>query len=129
MALYFQECNERPPPSVDPFQAAMLTIDNPTPTSDDSPRDEPVDKYLQEHQSLKAVLKLDDDIRSAWLHAICMKIKNLVDHDTLFSANNLARMNSLSLSNLFETPHKQHLALLTNSKLALLPVATWKNAA
>ena len=45
--------------------------------------DEPVDKYLPEPQSLKAVLKLDDDIRSAWLHAaIQAEIKNLIDHDT-----------------------------------------------
>jgi Reverse transcriptase (RNA-dependent DNA polymerase) len=61
----------------------MLTIDNSTATtSDDFPRDDPVDKYLPEPQSLKAVLKLDDDVRSAWLHAIRMEIKNLVDHDT-----------------------------------------------
>ena len=60
----------------------MLTIDDPSPTSDNSPRDEPVDKYLPEPQSLKAVLKLDDDIRSALLHAFRMEIKNLVDHHT-----------------------------------------------
>ena len=81
MALHFQEC-DKCPPSIDPIHSAMMTIDKQATTSDDFPCDEPVDKYLPEPQSLKAVLKLDDDVRSAWLHAICIKIKNLVDHDT-----------------------------------------------
>ena len=82
MALYFQECNECTP-SIDPIQAAMLTIDSSTTENpDDTTHDDPVDKYLPEPQSLKAVLKLDDDVRSAWLHAIRMEIKNLIDHDT-----------------------------------------------
>jgi hypothetical protein len=79
MTIYFQECNEDPP-SIDPIHTAMLTIDNAT-ISQEEPA-EPVDKYLPEPQSLKAVLKLDDDIRSAWLHAIRMEIKNLIDHGT-----------------------------------------------
>jgi hypothetical protein len=40
-----------------------------------------VDKYLPEPQSFKAVLKLDDDVHNAWLHAIRMEIKNLIDHN------------------------------------------------
>ena len=78
MALYFQECNECPP-SIDPIQTAMLTVDH---TTESSTSNEPVDKYLPEPQSLKAVLKLDDDVRNAWLHAIRMEIKNLIDHNT-----------------------------------------------
>jgi hypothetical protein len=78
MTLYFQECAESPP-SVDPIHTAMLTINATTSSSDDKP----VDKYLPEPQSSKAVLKLDDDVRrNAWLHAFKMEIKNLIDHNT-----------------------------------------------
>ncbi len=78
MTLYFQECAESPP-SVDSVHTAMLTIDATASSSDD----DPVDKYLPEPQSFKAVLKLDDDVRNAWLHhAIKMEIKNLIDHNT-----------------------------------------------
>jgi hypothetical protein len=58
----------------------MLALDASAETSTES--DDPVDKYLPEPQSFQAVLKLDDDIRSAWLHAIKMEIKNLIDHGT-----------------------------------------------
>ena len=81
MTLYFQECAE-PLPSFDPIQTAMLAIDASVTASTSATEDEPVDKYLPEPQSLKAVLKLDDDVRSAWLHAIRMEVKNLIDHDT-----------------------------------------------
>ncbi|KAI2494629.1 Reverse transcriptase (RNA-dependent DNA polymerase) [Fragilaria crotonensis] len=77
MTLYFQECAESLP-SVDPIHTAMLAVD----ASTTSPTNDPVDKHLPEPQSFKAVLKLDDDVRNAWLHAICMEIKNLIDHDT-----------------------------------------------
>ena len=80
MTLYFQECAESLP-TIDPIQTAMLTLDA-SATTVSSPRDDSVDKYLPEPQSFKAVLKLDDDIRSAWLHAIKMEIKNLIDHKT-----------------------------------------------
>ena len=73
MTLYFQECAEFP--SVDPIHTAMLTID----ATASSSNDEPVDKYLPEPQSFKAVLKLDDDVRNAWLHAIKMEIKNVIN--------------------------------------------------
>ncbi|KAI2504954.1 hypothetical protein MHU86_9483 [Fragilaria crotonensis] len=78
MTLYFQECAESPP-SIDPIHTAMLTLDASADTSTEN--DDPVDKYLPEPQSFQAVLKLDDDIRSAWLHAIKMEIKNLIDHE------------------------------------------------
>jgi len=117
MTLYFQECAESPP-SVDPIHTAMLTID----ATASSSNDEPVDKYLPEPQSFKAVLKLDDDVRNAWLHAIKMEIKNLIDHDTFI---------------LGETPRKDELIIpvklvlkakqTASGKLALLPEATWKN--
>ncbi|KAI2500646.1 hypothetical protein MHU86_13796 [Fragilaria crotonensis] len=58
----------------------MLALDASAETSTEN--DDPVDKYLPEPQSFQAVLKLDDDIRSAWLHAIKMEIKNLIDHGT-----------------------------------------------
>ncbi len=80
MTLYFQACAESPP-TIDPIQTAMLTLDA-SATTGSSPSDDSVDKYLPEPQSFKAVLKLDDDIRSAWLHAIKMEIKNLIDHKT-----------------------------------------------
>jgi hypothetical protein len=59
----------------------MLTLDASVPT-DSSPSYDPVDKNLPEPRSFKAVLKLDNDIYSAWLHAIKMEIKNLIDHKT-----------------------------------------------
>ena len=94
MTIYFQECDECPP-SIDPIQSAMLTIDksNADPNNN-TPNDDPVDKYLPEPQSLKAVLKLDDDVRSAWLHAIKMEVKNLIDHDT-FTLGETPRKNEL----------------------------------
>jgi hypothetical protein len=75
MTLYLQECAESPP-SVHPIHTAMLTID----ATASSSNDEPVDKYLPEPQSFKAVLKLDNDVRNTWIHAIKMEIKNLIDH-------------------------------------------------
>jgi hypothetical protein len=77
MTLYFQEFAESPP-SVDPIHTAMLTIN----ATASSSNDKVVDKYLPEPQSFKAVLKLDDDVCNAWLHAIKMEIKNLIDHNT-----------------------------------------------
>ena len=81
ITLYFQECAE-PLPTFDPLQTAMLAIDTSATASDQTTDDEPVEKYLPEPQSFKAVLKLDDDVRAAWLHAIRMEVKNLIDHDT-----------------------------------------------
>ncbi|KAI2502001.1 Mitochondrial protein [Fragilaria crotonensis] len=81
MTLYFQECAESPP-SIDPIHTAMLALDASADSSTEN--DDPVDKYLPEPQSFQAVLKLDDDIRSAWLHAIKMEIKNLIDHGADF---------------------------------------------
>jgi hypothetical protein len=72
MTLCFQECVESPP-SVDPIHTAMIAINATTLSSNDKP----VDKYLPEPQSFKAVQKLDDDVCNAWLHAIKMVIKNL----------------------------------------------------
>jgi hypothetical protein len=77
MTLYFQECAESPP-SVDPIHTAILTIDATALSSNDKP----VDKYIPEKKSFKAVLKLDDDIWNAWLHAIKMEIENLINHNT-----------------------------------------------
>jgi hypothetical protein len=91
MTLYFQECAESPP-SVDPIHNAMLTID----ATASSSNDKPVDKYLPEPQSFKAVLQLDDDVRNTWLHAIKMEIKNLIDHNTFI---------------LGKTPHKDELII------------------
>jgi hypothetical protein len=91
MTLYIQECAE-PPPTIDPIQTAMLTLDA-SATTDSFSSDDSVDKYLQEPQSFNAVLKLDDDIRSAWLHAIKMEIKNLIDHKTFSSVKNPEEMN------------------------------------
>ena len=70
------------PPTFDPILTAMLTLDASATTTASPPNNEPVDKYLPEPQSFKAVLKLDDDICSAWLHAIKVEIKNLIDHNT-----------------------------------------------
>jgi len=43
---------------------------------------ESIAKYLPEPSSLKAVLLLDPDVRTTWLHAIHMEIRNLIEHDT-----------------------------------------------
>ena len=77
MTIYFQEC-VKSPPSVDPIHTAMQAIN----ATASSSTDETVDKYLPETQSFRADLKLDDDVRNAWLHAIRMEIKNLIDHNT-----------------------------------------------
>ena len=77
MTLYFQEC-AKSPPSVDNIHTAMLAID----ATASSSTGETVDKYLPEPQSFRAVLKLDDNVRNAWLHTIHMEIKNLIDHNT-----------------------------------------------
>ncbi|KAI2493944.1 hypothetical protein MHU86_20586 [Fragilaria crotonensis] len=126
MTIYFQECNEDLP-TIDPIHSAMMTIDNSPSNNSQANPQEPVDKYLPEPQSLKAVLKLDDNVRNAWLHAIKMEIKNLIDHDTFI---------------LGQTPHKDELIIpvklvlkakqtasgkLDKLKLALSPVATWRN--
>jgi hypothetical protein len=89
MNLYFQECAESPP-SVDPIHNAVLTINSTTLSSND----ELVDKYLPEPQSFKAVLKLDDDVRNALIHAIKMGIKNLINHTT-FTLGKAPRKNEL----------------------------------
>jgi hypothetical protein len=67
MTIYFQECNEDLP-TIDPIHSAMMTIDNSPSNNSQANPQEPVDKYLPEPQSLKAVLKLDDHVRNAWLH-------------------------------------------------------------
>ena len=41
-----------------------------------------INKYLPEPQSLKSVLRLDEAIRRAWLHAIHLEINNLIDNKT-----------------------------------------------
>jgi hypothetical protein len=81
MTIYFQECSE-PPPSVDPIHTVMLTIDTTASSSTHSSIDDSEDKYLPELQSFKAVLKLNDDIKFTWLHAINMEFKTLNDHNT-----------------------------------------------
>ncbi|KAI2497623.1 hypothetical protein MHU86_16872 [Fragilaria crotonensis] len=121
MTLYFQECAESLP-SVDPIHTAMLAVD----ASTTSPTDDPVDKYLPEPQSFKAVLKLDDDVRNAWLHAIRMEIKNLIDHDT-FILGEQPRKDELIIPVKLVLKAKQTATgKLENLKLALSPVATWK---
>jgi hypothetical protein len=57
----------------------MMAVDNTSPNPHTNPMNF-VEKYLPEPQSLQAVLKLDDNVCTAWLHAIRMKIKNLIDH-------------------------------------------------
>lgn len=72
----FQICNE-PSPSLDPCSYALAALDEAVATPNLS-----LDKYLPEPQSFKAVLRLDDDIRHAWLHAIYLELKNLIDNKT-----------------------------------------------
>lgn len=79
-----RECDEISP-SLDPLQTAMLAaiIDNVSqPDQDD---EEPIDKYLPEPQSFKAVLHLDQDLRNAWLfHSVFEELKNLIDTGSTF---------------------------------------------
>ncbi len=106
MTIYFQECNEDLP-TMDPIHSAMMTVDN-------NPHTKPMDsveKYLPEPHSLKAVLKLDDNVRTAWLHAIRMEIKNLIDHRTFI---------------LGETPHKNELIIPIKLVLKAKQTATGK---
>jgi hypothetical protein len=79
MTIYFQECNEDLP-TMDPIHSAMMTVDNTSSNPHANPMDS-VEKYLPEPQSLKAVLKLDDNDCTAWLLQ-CMEIKNLINHRT-----------------------------------------------
>jgi hypothetical protein len=86
-----------------------------------------VEKYLPEPQSLKAVLKLDDDVCTAWLHTIYMEIKNLIKRCN-FMAKLHTRMNSsFLLLNL--KPNKLPPANSRNGKLAMSLVATSRNVA
>jgi hypothetical protein len=80
---------------MDPIHSAMMTVENTSPNPHTNPMDS-VEKYLPEPPSLKAVLKLDDDVCTAWLHAIRMEIKNLIDHGTFI---------------LGKTPHKNELII------------------
>ncbi|KAI2490956.1 hypothetical protein MHU86_23615 [Fragilaria crotonensis] len=111
MTIYFQECNEDLP-SIDPIHSAMMTIDNSPSNNSQANPIESVDKYLPEPQSLKAVLKLDDNVRNAWLHAIKMEIKNLIDHDTFII--------------LGQTPHKDELIIPVKLVLKAKQTATGK---
>jgi hypothetical protein len=95
---------------MDPIHSAMMTVENTSPTPHTNPTDS-VEKYLPEPQSLKAVLKLDDDVRTAWLHAIRMEIKNLIDHRTFI---------------LGETPHKNELIIPVKLVLKAKQTATGK---
>jgi hypothetical protein len=95
---------------MDPIHSAMMTVKQTSPTPHTYPMDS-VEKYLPEPQSLKAVLKLDDDVRTAWLHAICMEIKNLIDHRTFV---------------LGETLHKNELIIPVKLVLKAKQTATGK---
>ena len=77
----FHECHEVSPLD-DHVLTAMEVIQQLTKQTTDNPTQERIDKYLPEPQSLKSVLRLDDDIRDAWLHSIFLEIKNLIDNDT-----------------------------------------------
>jgi len=73
----YKECGDWIPTN-DPYHEAMQAVD----FSSEPNSTEPVDKYLPEPQTLKAVLRQPPEIRNAWLHAIYLEIKNLVDNDT-----------------------------------------------
>ncbi|KAI2494359.1 ABC transporter B family member [Fragilaria crotonensis] len=123
MTLYFQECAESLP-SIDPIHTAMLTLDASADTSTEN--DDPVDKYLPEPQSFQAVLKLDDDIRSAWLHAIKMEIKNLIDHGT-FILGQKPHVDELIIPVKLVLKAKQTASgKLDKLKARLVAPATWK---
>jgi hypothetical protein len=81
---------------MDPIHSAMMTVDSTSTNPHTNPMDS-VEKYLPEPQSFKAVLKLDVDVCTAWLHAIRMEIKNLINHRTF--------------SILGKTPHKNELII------------------
>ena len=109
ITIYFQECNEDLP-TMDPINSAMMTVGNTLPNPHTNPMDS-VEKYLPEPQSPKAVLKLDDNVRTAWLQAICMEIKNLINHRTFI---------------LGKTPHKNELIIPVKLVLKAKPTATGK---
>ena len=74
----YEECDEDWSPILDPFQHAFTAIDG-------NNRDEfnkPIEQYLPEPQTFKAVLMCDPDVRDAWLHAIYQELKNLIDNGT-----------------------------------------------
>ena len=85
----YDECGDWSPSS-DPLQSAFSVIDTMVSSTTKSadqhatikPELEPVDKYLPEPQTLQAVLRLDPDIKKAWLHSIYVEIKNLIDNNT-----------------------------------------------
>jgi hypothetical protein len=122
MTLYFQECAESPA-SVHSIHTSMLAINATVLISNDKP----VDKYLPEPQSFKAVLKLDDDIRNAWLHPIKMEIKNLIDHNNFILGKTPRKDEFIIPVKFVLKANKLHLESLRNSKLAVLHKATWKN--
>jgi hypothetical protein len=95
---------------MDPINSAMMTVDNTSPYPHTNPMDS-VEKYLPEPQSLVAVLKLDDNVCTAWLHAFRMEIKNLINHCTFI---------------LGKTPHKNKLLIPVELVLKAKQTATGK---
>jgi hypothetical protein len=77
--LDFRLCSEEIP-SDDQVFLALSAIDNTV--SRRHQEKISINKYLPEPQSLKAVLRLDEAIRRAWLHAILLELKNLIDNKT-----------------------------------------------
>jgi hypothetical protein len=59
---------------MDPIHSAMMTTVDSTSTNLHTNPMDSVEKYLPEPQSLKAVLNLDDNVCTTWLHAICMEM-------------------------------------------------------
>jgi hypothetical protein len=78
LALDFHACNEHAP-EIDPCLTALAALDA---AFSEHNAPEEISKYLPEPQSFQAVLRLDESIRRAWLHAIRLKIKNLIDNKT-----------------------------------------------
>ena len=76
----FYKCDEISPLD-DPILSAMSAMTQNPQDADTTPK-EHINKYLPEPQSLKAVLRLDKDVRDAWLHTIFLELKNLIDNNT-----------------------------------------------
>ena len=95
---------------MDPIHSAMMAVDS-TSTNPHTTLMDSVEKYLPEPQSLKAALKHDDNKCTAWLHAIRIEIKNLIDHCTFF---------------LGKAPHKKELIIPVKLVLKAKQTATGK---
>ena len=84
---------------------------------DSAKKDHPIDIFLPEPTSLKAVQRLPPEIRDMWIKVAESEIQTLVENETfLTSLVNLDMVNRSSQSSSSSKPSNVAMAILTSSK-------------